>query len=70
MSFKPRLVGNRPVPSPSRQEIWKQQLGLTGQYRHIDMLVQIRIDCAPKIAFISLPINLNMCFGCSKEPSH
>ena len=22
-----------------------------------------------KIAFISLPINLNMCFGCSKEPS-
>ena len=32
--------------------------------------VQIRIVCAPKIAFISLPINLNMCFGCSKEPSH
>ena len=30
-------------------------------------LVQIRIVCAPKIAFISLPINLNMCFGCSKE---
>ena len=28
-----------------------------------------RIVCAPKIAFISLPINLNMCFGCSKEPS-
>ena len=25
---------------------------------------------APKIAFISLPINLNMCFGCSKELSH
>ena len=25
---------------------------------------------APKIEFISLPINLNMCFGCSKEPSH
>ena len=23
-----------------------------------------------KIAFISLPIHLNMCFGCSKEPSH
>ena len=23
-----------------------------------------------KIAFISLPISLNMCFGCSKEPSH
>ena len=22
------------------------------------------------IAFITLPINLNMCFGCSKEPSH
>ena len=22
------------------------------------------------IAFISLPINLNMCFGCSEEPSH
>ena len=23
-----------------------------------------------KIAIIFLPINLNMCFGCSKEPSH
>ena len=32
--------------------------------------VQIRIVCAPKIAFISVPINLNMCFGCSKVPSH
>ncbi|XP_053402690.1 kinesin-like protein KIFC3 [Mercenaria mercenaria] len=28
MSFKPRIVGNRPVPSPSREEIWKQELGL------------------------------------------
>ena len=28
------------------------------------------IVCAPKIAFISLPINVNLCFGCSKEPSH
>ena len=24
----------------------------------------------PKIAIIFLPINSNMCFGCSKEPSH
>ena len=32
--------------------------------------VQIRIVCAPKIAFNSLPINFKMCFGCSKEPSH
>ena len=32
--------------------------------------VQIRIVCAPKFAFISLSIHLNMCFGCSKEPSH
>ena len=32
--------------------------------------VQIRIVCAPKIAFISLLINSNMCFVCSKEPSH
>ena len=23
-----------------------------------------------KICIIFLPINLNMCFGCSKEPSH
>ena len=23
-----------------------------------------------KIVIIFLPINLNMCFGCSKEPSH
>ena len=29
-----------------------------------------RIVCALKIALITLPINLNMCFGCSKEPSH
>lgn len=28
MSFKPNLVGNKPVPSPSRQEMWKQELGL------------------------------------------
>ena len=28
-----------------------------------------RIVCAQKIAFISLPINLNMCFVCSKGPS-
>ena len=32
--------------------------------------VQIRLVCTPIIAFISLPISLNMCFGCSKEPSH
>ena len=32
--------------------------------------VQIRIVCASKIAFISLPINLNICFVCSKEPPH
>ena len=25
------------------------------------------IVCAPKIAFTSLPINLNMCFGCSNN---
>ena len=31
--------------------------------------VQIRIVCAPKIVFISLPINSDMCFGCLKEPS-
>ena len=29
--------------------------------------VQIRIVCAPKIAFISLPINLNMCLGAQKN---
>ena len=48
--------------------------GVSHCLRHSGMLVsssvQIRIVCAPKIAFISLPINLNMCFGCSKEPSH
>ena len=32
---------------------------------------QIGPDKDPtKIAIISLPINLTMCFGCSKEPSH
>ena len=29
--------------------------------------VQIRIVCAPKIVFISLPINKNMCFGAQKN---
>ncbi|KAH3772055.1 hypothetical protein DPMN_173387 [Dreissena polymorpha] len=28
MTFKPRIVGSRVVPSPSRAEIWRQQLGL------------------------------------------
>ena len=32
--------------------------------------VRIRIVYASKIASISLPFNLNMCFGCSKEQSH
>ncbi|XP_071177093.1 kinesin-like protein KIFC3 isoform X1 [Mytilus edulis] len=27
MTYSPRIVGNKPVPSPSRAEIWKQQLG-------------------------------------------
>lgn len=31
MSFKPRMLGNKVVPSPSRNEIWKQQLGFTGK---------------------------------------
>ena len=33
-------------------------------------LVQIKKFYLRKILFFSLPINLNMCFGCSKEPSH
>ena len=36
----------------------------------LESLVHMRIVCAPKIAFISLSINLSMCFGYSKEPSH
>ena len=32
--------------------------------------VQIRKFYEHKIVIIFLPINLNMCFGCSKEPSH
>ncbi|KAL3858962.1 hypothetical protein ACJMK2_009207 [Sinanodonta woodiana] len=28
MTYSPRIVGNKPVPSPSRQDLWKQQLGL------------------------------------------
>ena len=27
MTYSPRIIGNKPVPSPSRAEIWKQQLG-------------------------------------------
>ena len=33
-------------------------------------LVQIRKLFELKIVIIFLPINLNICFGCSKEPSH
>ena len=33
-------------------------------------LVQIRKFYERKIVIIFLPIKLNMCFGCSKEPSH
>lgn len=40
MTFKPRIVGNRPVPSPSREEIWKQELGLEGERNQI-MLYKI-----------------------------
>ena len=32
--------------------------------------VQIRKSFERKIPIIFLPINLNMCFGCSKETSH
>ena len=32
--------------------------------------VQIRTFHSRKISIIFLPINLNMCSGCSKEPSH
>ena len=32
--------------------------------------IQIRKFYERKIVIIFLPINLNMCFGCSKEPSH
>ena len=30
----------------------------------------VKQKCQPKIAIIFLSISLNMCFGCSKEPSH
>ena len=33
-------------------------------------VILVLIVCALKISFISLVINLNMCFGCSKELSH
>ena len=33
-------------------------------------LVQIRKFYERKIVIIFLPINLSVCFGCSKEPSH
>ena len=32
--------------------------------------IQIRKFYELKIVIILLPINLNLCFGCSKEPSH
>ncbi|KAK3600577.1 hypothetical protein CHS0354_020969 [Potamilus streckersoni] len=28
MTYSPRIVGNKPVPSPSRQDLWKKELGL------------------------------------------
>ena len=31
MSFSPRLQGNNAVPSPSRIELWRHELGLVGK---------------------------------------
>ena len=38
--------------------------------RSVQSLVQIRKLFERKIVIIFLPINLNLCFRCSKEPSH
>ena len=48
----------RSIPSPGPDD-------LSGK-----AYVQIRTFYERKIVIIFLPINLNMCFGCSKEPSH
>ena len=61
--------------SPGRYKVEHAQR-ITGaektfEYGHLSQYM-IRIVCATKLVhvFISLPINLNRCFGCSKEPSH
>ena len=42
MSYSPRIVGNKPVPSPSRSELWKKQLGFDGVYqKSTDKMKQI-----------------------------
>jgi hypothetical protein len=40
MTYSPRIIGNKPVPSPSRAEIWKQQLGFDGKFL-ISILTQV-----------------------------
>lgn len=32
MSFSPRLQGDKARPSPSRFELWKEQLGIDGKF--------------------------------------
>ena len=36
----------------------------------IPLFVQVRKHLSIKLYFLFLPINLNLCFWCSKEPSH
>ena len=49
MTFSPRLVGNGAKPSPSRCELWKQQLGFDGGYcsthSNIPILPDLEFDC-------------------------
>ena len=51
-------------------------LGLAVAFQNVDSIACITIDnimqdsLCTKNAFVSLSINLNMCCGCSKEPSH
>ena len=53
-----RLISNTRIPEDDSSVERKSSLDLIGKF-------YLR-----KISIIFLPINLNMCFGCSIEPSH
>ena len=47
-----------------------EELAASQHGKEVGAMIQIRKIYLRKILIIFLPINLNMCFGCSKEPSH
>ena len=78
------LLGKSKMTYPARLEpfstfilsVWeKRELWQDCEYMYACLSFYSSIDpdrkfCEPKIVIFFLPISLNMCFGCLKEPSH